>query len=141
MASSDPPRRFVRSPGRTNSFQASHAVCATLTVTGFVHRRTRSCERFANCRILRVWLTRRGANPFGQWFAGVGLATLLAGYAVRCLVTGHAMFFSGRPIRLVEFHGPSATAIGVLSLCIAAFMHMQLVLDGQPSILGLCAAG
>jgi hypothetical protein len=82
-----------------------------------------------------------GASPFGQWFAGVALATLLAGYAVRCLVTGHAIFLSGRPIRLVEFHGLGATAIGVLYLCIAAFMHMHWFWTASPRFWGYAQLG
>jgi hypothetical protein len=82
-----------------------------------------------------------GASPFGQWFAGIGLATLVAGYAVRCLVTGHAMFLSGRPIRFVEFHGLSATAIGGLYLCIAAFMHMHWFWTASPRFWGYAQLG
>jgi hypothetical protein len=84
------------------------------------------------------------ASPFSQWFAGVALATLLASYAVWCLITGHAMFFSGRPnrlIRLVEFDRPCATAIGLLYLCIAAFMHLHWFWTASPRFWGYAQLG
>ena len=81
------------------------------------------------------------ASPFGQWFAGVAVATLLASYAIWCLITRHALFLSGRPIRLVEFDGPCATAIGILYLCIAAFMHLHWFWTASPRFWGYAQLG
>jgi hypothetical protein len=81
------------------------------------------------------------ASPFGQWFKGVGLAALLAAYAVDCLLTGQATLPSRRLGRFVEFHGLSATALGSLYLCIAAFMHLHWFWTASPRFWGYAQLG
>jgi hypothetical protein len=76
------------------------------------------------------------AGPFGQWFGGVGLSLALAIYAIWCLMTQRALFLSGRPIRLVQYDGLSATALGSGYLFVAAFMHLHWFWTASPRFWG-----
>ena len=81
------------------------------------------------------------ASPAGQWFTGVGLAALLAAYAVNCLLTGQATLPSRGPIGFIECEGLSATALGSLYLCIAAFMHLHWFWTASPRFWGYAQLG
>jgi hypothetical protein len=81
------------------------------------------------------------ASPFGQWFKGVGLAAVLAAYAVDCLLTGQATLPSRRPDGFTEFQGLSATALGSLYLCIAVFTHLHWFWTSSPRYWGYAQLG
>ena len=82
-----------------------------------------------------------GAGPFGQWFAGVGLAALLGVHGVFCLITGRALFPSGRPLRLVEYQDFCARAIATVYLSTALFMHLHWFWTASPRFWGYAQLG
>jgi hypothetical protein len=81
------------------------------------------------------------ASPAGQWLTGVGLAALLAAYAVDCLLTGQATLPLRQSGRFFECHGLSATALGSLYLCIAVFMHLHWFWTASPRFWGYAQLG
>jgi hypothetical protein len=80
------------------------------------------------------------SGPFGQWFVGVGLASALAFYAVRCLWTGRALFPARRYL-FVEYHGLSAAAVGSFYLAAAIFMHLHWFWTTSPRYWGYAQLG
>jgi hypothetical protein len=82
------------------------------------------------------------AGPLGQWLIGVVLAALVGVYAVDCLVTGRAAVPSHRwPNPFTEAEGLAATALGVLYLCIALFMHLHFFWTASPRFYGYAQLG
>ncbi len=81
------------------------------------------------------------AGPVGQWFGGVVLAALLGVYGVFCLLTGRALFPSIRPVRLVEFREFCASAIAIIYLSTALFMHLHWFWTTSPRFWGYAQLG
>ncbi len=79
------------------------------------------------------------ASPVGQWVKGVGLAGLVAAYAVDCLVTQHAIF-PARYRGFAVYDGLGGTALGLVYLSIALFLHLHCFWSAQSAILGICPA-
>jgi hypothetical protein len=82
------------------------------------------------------------AGPLGQWLIGVVLAALAGVYAVDCLMTGRAGVPSHRwPNPFIEAEGLAATALGVLYLCLALFLHLHFVWTASPRFYGYAQLG
>jgi hypothetical protein len=81
------------------------------------------------------------SGPIARWVMGVGLAAALGLYAVRCIVTGHAIFPRLRGWEFVEYDGLCATGVGVAYLFTAAFMHLHWYWTASPRFWGYAQLG
>jgi hypothetical protein len=82
------------------------------------------------------------AGPLGRWLSGVVLASLVGVYAVACLVTGRAAVPSHRwPNPFTEAEGLAATALGMLYLCLALFLHLHFFWTASPRFYGYAQLG
>ena len=81
------------------------------------------------------------ASPAGQWLSGVGVAAVLAVYAVDCLLSGQATLPLRRSGGFFQCHGLSATAVGSLCLCVAAFIHLHWFWTASPRFWGYAQVG
>jgi hypothetical protein len=80
------------------------------------------------------------ASPVGQWVKGVGLAGLVAAYAVDCLVTQHAIF-PARYRGFAAYDGLGGTALGLVYLSIALFLHSHCFWSASPRFWGYAQLG
>jgi hypothetical protein len=67
-----------------------------------------------------------------QWIVGVGLAGLLALYAIACMTSQRALFLNGRPLGIIEMQGSNAIAVGVFYLSAALFIHCHWFWSAHP---------
>jgi len=81
------------------------------------------------------------ASPAGQWLTGVGVAVLLAAYAIDCLLTGEATLPLRRSGSFYQCYGLSATALGSLYLCVALFVHLHWFWTASPRFWGYAQLG
>ncbi len=105
-------------------------VCVTLVKLRFesCHRRSGFAVRRYNPEIgdgAESLADTTDAGPVGQWLTGVGLAALLAAYAIFCFWTGRALIPGRRGTFLWEVYGPAANAAATIYLSIAVFMHLH----------------
>jgi hypothetical protein len=75
------------------------------------------------------------AGPVGQWMKGVGLAGLVAAYAVDGLVTQHAIF-PARFRGFAAYDGLGGTALGLVYLSTALFLHFHCFWSASPRFWG-----
>jgi hypothetical protein len=88
------------------------------------------------------WAETTDARPFGQWFYGVGLAAIVAVYAISVLVTRHASLPSRHgTIGFIPYDGLPATALGSVYLAIAVFTHLHYFWTPSPRFWGYAQLG
>jgi hypothetical protein len=81
------------------------------------------------------------ADRAQQWIVGVGIAALLALYAVICMISQRAMFLRVRPVRMIEMLGANAVAVGALYLSAALFLHCHWFWNSHPEYHGYAQLG
>lgn len=86
-------------------------------------------------------LDRISTDRAQQWVMGVGIPALIALYSVFCCLSQRALFLGARPVRIVELHGASATAIGVMYFAAALFMHCHWYWSSHPEYHGYAELG
>lgn len=88
------------------------------------------------------WADTTDARPFARWAYGVGLAAVLAIYAVSVLVTQRASLPSRHWTQgLTEYQGLAATALGSVYLAIALFGHLHYIWTASPRFWGYAQLG
>jgi hypothetical protein len=73
-----------------------------------------------------------GASPFNQWAIGVGVAAVIAVYALYCFWTGTAILPGGRFQRVIHLQGLAAQAVSSGWLSLAAFVHLHWFWTASP---------
>lgn len=62
-------------------------------------------------------------DPFSRWGAGVIAAILPAIIGTIAILSERAYFLGGRPLRVVQYGGNDAIALGVACVAVGLFMH------------------
>jgi len=62
-------------------------------------------------------------DPYSRWGAGVIGAALPVITGAIAIALQHAYFLGGRPVRVVQYHGRDAIALGVACIAVGLFMH------------------
>jgi hypothetical protein len=71
-------------------------------------------------------------DPARKWLLGLTTALALAGYGVYCLLTQRAWVLQTRPLRIHEWQGTSALALGCLLVATGAFLHCHWFWNSHP---------
>lgn len=62
-------------------------------------------------------------DPYSRWGGGVVTAILPVICGAMVIFSQHAYFLGGRPIKIVDYHGKEAIALGVACIAVGLFMH------------------
>lgn len=64
-------------------------------------------------------------NPdgFARWIGGVVFASIPLLIGVLAILSERTLFLGGRPLRVVQYNGIDAIALGISWIGVAAFMH------------------
>jgi len=76
-------------------------------------------------------------DGISAWVYGVVLAAAPLFYGIWCIATGSALFIGGYLLHIVRYTGVNATAIGVIYISVACFVHSHFFWSGHEKYSGI----
>lgn len=80
-------------------------------------------------------------GKFSLWAYGVVSSSAIALYGLSCVATQTAKFIGHRPVRIVEYSGSQAVALGLSYISAAVFLHCHFCWSEHEKYHGYAAIG